>query len=120
VVWLLWPRPAYPQQLLGYGVPCTAAQVASCTPSPALRTLFGFNVNTTASGWVFLLDAATVPAPGTVTVVKPYQVAANQTLGVSWIPDAQFMTSGITIACSSTPPPTYTPSATCYIGIDAR
>jgi hypothetical protein len=97
------------------GTLCTATQVGYCIFANSEKALFGFAVNTTGTPglWVFLLDTNVAPVNGAVTVVRAYQPATTGTLGVSWAPDSMILTTGITLACSSSAPPTLTLSATC-------
>ena len=74
--------------------------------------LIAFQVNSGGTaGWVMLLDSATVPADGAVLPVKWWQVAINQTLGMTFQPPLALF-SGITLVFSTTGPFTKTGSAT--------
>ena len=77
--------------------------------------VIGFQVNSGgAAVWVMLFDSATVPADGTVTPKKLYQLPANSTLTSSWSPGPFLaLANGAVLVCSSTGPFTKTASATC-------
>ena len=77
---------------------------------------FGVQVNTTsASEWVMLFNATTLPSNGAVTPVAWWQVNASSTLSVSETPGLTFGT-GVVIGCSTTGPFTLTASALCTFG----
>ena len=119
--------------LLGW-VSCAQAQVPTAppvTPSGAAESshvfkaaagvLYGFQVNTGASAvWVMVFNATSAPADGAVTPIKWYQVAANSTLTVTYIPVAIQLSTGITIVCSTTGPFTKTASSTCVFSGEAQ
>jgi hypothetical protein len=102
---------------LGY-FGCMTTSVPYCILKTAGGKLYDFQV-TNLSGtalWAFLLDRPTAPSNGTVVATKVYQLSSSgETLGVSWIPNQLLMNTGITIACSTTAPPTLTLSETCLI-----
>lgn len=75
----------------------------------------GLQVNSGASaGWVMIFNATAAPSDGAVVPVKWYQVAANQTLAVSWDIPLR-LTTGCTVVFSTTGPFTKTISATATI-----
>lgn len=100
---------------VSYGAPSTALE-ASRVLKPAGGLLYGFQVNTTTlSTWVVVLDTRTAPSNGAITPVKWYQPAANSTMTVYFGPNPLQMLTGITVACSTTGPFTFTATATCTI-----
>jgi hypothetical protein len=112
---------AFAQQRFAIGTLCTATPVAQCQFGSSEKALFGFNVNTTGTAvWVFLLDSAVPVVNGTVNVIRPYQPASSGTLGVSWIPDSLILVNGVTLACSTSAPPTLTLSPSCYFTAEVR
>lgn len=83
------------------------------------HTLQGFTVTiTSATEWVMVFDAATLPSNGAVTPKNVYYVPSDGTGGsisVNWQnPEGTFFT-GIVIGCSSTGPFTLTASSLCAI-----
>lgn len=77
--------------------------------------LHGFNVTAGAvAGHVLVYNLTAAPNDGTVTPVKAYPVAANSGIEVGYDPPLN-MTTGCTIAFSSTGPFTQTLSATAFI-----
>jgi hypothetical protein len=84
--------------------------------------LLGFQANyvtcSTFPCWVLVLDAAALPANGNVSslVRASYQMGASSTLAVGYAPGPPLrFSTGITIACSSTGPFTFTALAQCAI-----
>lgn len=81
--------------------------------------LYGFNVCLGGTaGYVMVFNATSKPVDGTVTPIKVYAVAANQSLEVGFSPPL-YCSTGITIAFSSTGPFSLTASATAFLSGDA-
>lgn len=85
--------------------------------------LYGFEVATGGTaGFVFVSNTTTAPAASGAAIapVKCYQVAANSTLGVSYVPNPIQLSTGITIVFSTTGCFVNTASATVFISGDAK
>lgn len=109
-------RVADAQAPIGYGKPSTALESSHIfKTAQGILVDFQVNIQTCASSpcWVLLIDASTVPADGTVTPAKWWQVSANTTLGVSFALNPLLLTSGIILVCSTTGPFTKTATAQC-------
>ena len=99
----------------------SAAAEATHVFKAAPGILYGFQVNTGGSSvWVMLFNATTAPADGTVAPVKWWQVAASSTLGVSFAPIGLQLSTGISVACSTTGPFTKTATSTCEFSGDVQ
>ena len=82
-------------------------------------TFFGANVNTSsATKYVMLFNATSLPSNGAVTPVAFWQVGSPQTLSISEIPGLS-MSAGIVLGCSTTGPLTLTATIDCNFGAGA-
>ncbi len=78
-------------------------------------TLFGLSVTSSASGYVLVYNSATVPTNGAVTPVACYYLSSGPgTLGIAFTPFPLYMSTGISVAFSSTGCFTQTLSSTAF------
>jgi hypothetical protein len=102
---------------MGIAPVVTGSAAANLVLKAGAGNLYSFQVTSGASaGFVLVFDATSAPADGAVTPKKCYQLAANGTLGASWIPGPPLnFATGITVSFSTTGCFTKTASATAFI-----
>jgi hypothetical protein len=98
---------------------CTVA-CASTIVSGA-HSLYGISASATVTGTIFVYDATSCSANGTVTPKKAYAyTVANAPLGISWDGMPLINTTGIAVCFSSTGPYTATASTTAFLSVDYK
>lgn len=98
---------------------CTVA-CASTIVSGA-HTLGDAVFSATVTGWLFIYDATSCSANGTVTPKKAYAyTTANVSIGLSWADIPIVNSTGIAACFSSTGPYTATASTTAFISVDFK
>lgn len=113
-----------------YGNTCTTATAPTPTPTGGLAlgastaaeashviksgagNLYSLQANSSASGYVMLFDATSLPADGAVTPLLALPVSTFLSMSWGGLPPAHFST-GIVAACSSTGPFTLTSASVC-------
>lgn len=81
--------------------------------------LYGFDAASGASaGYVMVFNATSLPANGTVTPLKVYNIAANSSMSITYNPPLVCST-GITLGFSTTGPFSLTASTTAFLSGDA-
>lgn len=125
----------YCQTTIPGDTPCPANPSATLTPSATVGVttaqcavacaskittgahgLYGLNFSATVTGTMFLYDATSCAANGTVTPLQAIAYpTANQSIGVSWGDIPMIFATGIAVCFSSTGPYTATASTTAFI-----
>lgn len=83
--------------------------------------LYGLSFSSTVAGTLFIYDATSCAANGTVTPKKAYAyTVANTSIGVSWADVPLINATGIAACFSSTGPFTATASTTAFISMDYK
>lgn len=96
----------------------TATAASSVILKNTAGNLYGFNADSGISaGYVLVFDSATVPANGTVTPIKAYNLAATSSVEVGYSPPIR-CANGCVLAYSTTGPFTLTLSATAFLSGD--
>jgi hypothetical protein len=104
--------PCYRQDAVPiYSSAAEASHVLKASPG----TLFGLSVTSSAAGYVLVYNSKTVPADGAVTPIACYYLSSGPgSLGVVATPFPISMSTGISVAFSSTGCFTQTSSATAF------
>lgn len=98
---------------------CTVA--CASTLISGAHALYGISGSATATGYIFVYDAASCAANGTVTPKKAFAyTVANSVIGISWGTIPMINSTGIAVCFSSTGPFTATASTTAFLSADFK